>query len=171
MSVRDTEKTQMMKKWTLLAAMAMLVVAGCAASEEASAETAAPKAAKPSVDAATLDHYIRTQEALAADDFEAAKTAVGELASAAQGEWRTLAETAASAGDIEALRQAFKPLSDQILKSELPPGYASAYCPMADGGNGAYWAQREGEIANPYLGTAMLTCGSFQSPQESDDGA
>jgi uncharacterized protein DUF3347 len=36
------------------------------------------------------------------------------------------------------------------------------YCPMANGNEGAYWLSDSRKIRNPYLGSAMLTCGSTQ---------
>ncbi|HSP40424.1 MAG TPA: DUF3347 domain-containing protein, partial [Gillisia sp.] len=33
------------------------------------------------------------------------------------------------------------------------------FCPMANSDKGAEWLSRSSEIANPYYGSAMLTCG------------
>ena len=56
--------------------------------------------------------------------------------------------------------QAFKPLSEQIAKMNLPSGYAVAFCPMFE--NGSPWVQKSGQIANPYFGKSMLDCGEFR---------
>lgn len=36
------------------------------------------------------------------------------------------------------------------------------FCPMYDGGKGAYWISEVKEIKNPYYGNDMLTCGSVK---------
>ena len=48
------------------------------------------------------------------------------------------------------------------MSGEIPPGYAVAFCPMADDDRGARWVQKKGEIANPYFGSSMLICGVFK---------
>lgn len=110
-----------------------------------------------------LAHYVAAQEALAGDDYAGAKKALGQLAQMAAPSLKTLAEQAASAGDIEAVRAAFKPLSEELIKDEVPEGYVLAYCPMADGNEGAHWIQKDGpSIMNPYFGASMLHCGVFK---------
>lgn len=112
---------------------------------------------------AELAHYVAAQEALAADDYSGAKKALGQLAVASPTSFKTLAEQAAKAGDIEAVRAAFKPLSDEVIKGEIPEGYVLAYCPMADNNEGAHWIQKDGpSIMNPYFGASMLHCGVFK---------
>lgn len=114
-------------------------------------------------DAATvLEKYLSVHEALATDDLAGAKKALGSLAEAGDGEIRKLAGAAASAGDLEKVRAAFKPLSAAIARIELPDGYVIASCPMADSGKGASWVQKDGKVRNPYYGSAMLTCGTIQ---------
>ncbi len=107
--------------------------------------------------AAQVGEYVRAQEALAADDFEGAQSALAALIAIADGVVGPLAETAAGAGDIESLRSAFKPLSELLAGMDLPAGYARAYCPMYDGGSN--WVQIDGPVRNPYYGSMMLTCG------------
>ena len=109
-----------------------------------------------------LYYYIAAQEALAGDDLAAAQKALQALAGQVEGSLKGPAETAAAASDIKALRAAFKPLSEEFATVELPPGYALAYCPMADEDRGARWIQKKGEIANPYFGASMLHCGVFK---------
>ena len=109
-----------------------------------------------------LQYYIAAQEALAGDDLAAAQKALQALAGQVEGSLKGPAETAAAAGDVKALRAAFKPLSEEFATVELPPGYALAYCPMADEDRGARWIQKKGEIANPYFGASMLHCGVFK---------
>ena len=64
--------------------------------------------------------------------------------------------------DIADLRTAFKAFSEGLASGEIPPGYAVAFCPMADDDQGARWIQKKGEIANPYFGSSMLICGAFE---------
>ena len=33
--------------------------------------------------------------------------------------------------------------------------------PLADGGEGADWIQKDGDIANPYFGIALKECGEI----------
>ena len=132
-------------------------VIGCAA------RIAAPsvEAFAPTIDPADfetqLDAYVEVQEALAADNFEVARTQLAEFAQITDTTTRALTETALSAPNIEALRSNFKPLSESLLAQNLPQGFARAYCPMYD--NGSSWIQRDGPVRNPYYGAFMLTCG------------
>ncbi len=116
---------------------------------------------QPQLPDSSLQHYIAAQLALAADDYSEARRALQQLAGEAAGEIEVLAEQAVQTEDIGSLRAAFKPLSDEIIGRALPEDYAVVFCPMADQGQGAHWVQRDGEVKNPYFGSAMLTCGSI----------
>ena len=105
--------------------------------------------------------YLTAAEALAADDFAKAKTALTDLAKESQGPLKTKAQAAADAKDVAAMRKAFKDLSEDVSKMEMPAGYGVVFCPMYAGGGGK-WVQKQGTVANPYFGKTMLTCGSFQ---------
>ena len=110
-----------------------------------------------------LLHYVAAQEALAADDIDQARQALQDLVQSASPTLKPLAEKAASGADITAVRVAFKPLSEQVRKGQIPEGYVLAYCPMADGDKGAHWVQKDQpQIANPYFGASMLRCGVFK---------
>ena len=110
-----------------------------------------------------LLHYVAAQEALAADDLDQARQALQDLVQNASPTLKPLAEKAASGADITAVRVAFKPLSEQVRKGQIPEGYVVAYCPMADGDKGAHWVQKDQpQIANPYFGASMLRCGVFK---------
>ena len=105
--------------------------------------------------------YIAAQEALAADDVRTArreltrlKTAIGEPAVS------RLAAGAASARDLTAMRVAFKPLSEALVRLPWPAPYQPMYCPMFDNNAGATRVQKAGPVANPYYGQAMLRCGT-----------
>ena len=73
----------------------------------------------------------------------------------------------AKAPSIEKQREAFFPLSKQLaaVLQVFPPlkPVNQAFCPMAFDNAGATWLQQSEEIANPYFGTAMSTCGEIQS--------
>ena len=110
-----------------------------------------------------LVHYVAAQEALAADDLDQAHQALQGLIQNASPTLKPLAEKAAHAADLAAVRVAFKPLSEEVMKGQIPEGYVVAYCPMADGDKGAHWVQKDQpQIANPYFGASMLRCGVFK---------
>jgi Cu(I)/Ag(I) efflux system membrane fusion protein len=110
-----------------------------------------------------LLHYVAAQEALASDDLDQARQALQDLVQNASPTLKPLAEKAASAADLAAVRVAFKPLSEEVRKGQIPEGYVVAYCPMADGDKGAHWVQKDQpQIANPYFGASMLRCGVFK---------
>jgi hypothetical protein len=102
-------------------------------------------------------HYVAAQEALAADNFKLAKSSLELLAKDSEGELKELTESALKAKDLKTLREAFQPLSEFIAKAELPNGMAVVYCPMVK----AHWVQKNGEVANPFYGSAMLHCGTI----------
>ena len=136
----------------------LAVVAGTLAVLLFPAERHAMYAAAGQADfAAQVGEYVRAQEALAADDFEGAQSALAALIAIADSVVGPLAETAAGAADMESMRSAFKPLSELLAGMDLPAGYARAYCPMYDGGSN--WVQIDGPVRNPYYGSMMLTCG------------
>ena len=110
-----------------------------------------------------LLHYVAAQEALASDDLDQARQALQNLVQNASPTLKPLAKKAASGADIAAVRVAFKPLSEEVRKGQIPEGYVVAYCPMADGDKGAHWVQKDQpQIANPYFGASMLRCGVFK---------
>lgn len=110
-----------------------------------------------------LIDYVAAQEALASDDLDQARQALQGLVQNASPTLKPLAEKAARASDITGVRIAFKPLSEEVRKGQIPEGYVVAYCPMADGDKGAHWVQKDQpQIANPYFGASMLRCGVFK---------
>ncbi len=145
--------SQQVKRLAVLAGLLGAVLAVPAAHRAVHASTAAGQA-----DFATqVAEYVRAQEALAADDFAAAQSALADLIAVADSVVGPLARAAADAGDIGSMRSAFKPLSEFLAGTDLPAGYARAYCPMYDGGSN--WVQIDGPVRNPYYGSMMLTCG------------
>jgi len=108
--------------------------------------------------------YAAVQEALAADAYGGARTALESFRRSAPEDLRTLVDEVLATGDIDSMRRAFKGLSEEMSGRELPPGYVVAFCPMADGFQGAHWVQREGPVRNPYFGSSMLECGEVVEP-------
>jgi hypothetical protein len=140
----------------LLATLLIGVTSGCV-TRTAPAFTDAMPAADPADFETQLNEYVHVQEALAADDFEEARTQLEEFARITDSSTQVLAARALAATDIATLRADFKPLSESLVAQELPQGFARAYCPMYD--NGSSWVQRDGPVRNPYYGAVMLNCG------------
>ena len=105
-------------------------------------------------------NYTAAQEALAVDDFDAAKVALNALASESSGDFQKEIQTATTAADIDSMRLAFRSASDILIKNGVPAQYAVAYCPMYKGGSS--WIQKKGSIVNPYTGKSMPGCGAFK---------
>jgi hypothetical protein len=105
--------------------------------------------------------YLHASSALAADDFGKAKVFLRALAAESRGDLKARAEDAAGTGDIEAMRESFKALTEEVaVHMGYPDDYAVAFCPRYK--NGSKWIQkREAPIANPYLGKSVPACGSF----------
>jgi Cu(I)/Ag(I) efflux system membrane fusion protein len=130
------------------------------------------------------DQYLAVQQALAADDFEKAQKAIAGLesavttvdteslkGSAAEHLWHKehanltkLVRKLKQAGDIKAMREDFRPLSEEVgvLAKAFGFGEDNAIyelqCPMAFEGQGAIWYQADDDVRNPYYGATMLKC-------------
>jgi hypothetical protein len=124
----------------------------------------------PQAVATVFDGYIQIQTALAGDSLEGvtanaqaiARTVKEDKANTFAGKIAEQAETLAKAKDLAAAREAFKPLSESLIKiaakdSAVSSVYRQAYCPMAK----ASWLQSGSSVSNPYMGKAMLRCGQF----------
>jgi Cu(I)/Ag(I) efflux system membrane fusion protein len=114
-----------------------------------------------------LDPYLQVQTALAGDSLSGAHTAARALSAQAAKAGPALkaviapADKIAAAADIKAARTAFGELSDAMIgiagAGTGGKGVRVAYCSMVK----KSWLQKDGEIANPYYGSAMLRCGEF----------
>ncbi|MBC7567109.1 MAG: DUF3347 domain-containing protein [Pedobacter sp.] len=72
-----------------------------------------------------------------------------------------------NAGNIKHQREHFEMLSPEIyelVKAGDKTGQKFYYvnCPMYNGGKGGNWISETKDIQNPYLGKAMLNCGSIK---------
>lgn len=65
--------------------------------------------------------------------------------------------------NVDGQRNFFESLSTNMIalvKSTKPQKMYVQFCPMADNNQGAYWLSDKKQIANPYFGDQMLTCGN-----------
>lgn len=112
---------------------------------------------------ALLPLYEKVASALCADDLTATKAAARILATEAvrlhHDGIAGPAAAVAGADGIAAARMSFKALSTAtVALAQHVKGYFILTCPMAQ----ADWVQSAREVANPYLGKDMLTCGTVK---------
>ena len=111
--------------------------------------------------------YIQIHDALAKDSLDGVSAAASVLEKAAQNnktfpsELSQEAQALAQAKDLNTARDAFKPLSETLIKALGNDQIGSnnlveAYCPMKQ----AHWLQTGSTVSNPF-GTSMATCGSI----------
>jgi len=118
------------------------------------------------------DHYLKIQTELAKDSLKGMDEHANAIANAVRGDKMKMlspdvakqAETLAKAKDLKAAREAFKPLSTSLIKyladNKAGEGaYFEGYCPMVKAG----WLQAEKDVRNPYMGKAMLACGTLKN--------
>ena len=136
--------------------------------------------------AAVFDGYLQIQTALAGDSVEGVATNAQAIAKSVKEDKANTftatigqqAEAVAKAKDLAAAREAFKPLSESLIKFAVKDAavtslYRQAYCPMAK----ASWLQTGTTVTNPYMGKAMLRCGQFVkaaaagTPEHADQSA
>lgn len=111
-----------------------------------------------------LDNYFEVSKALADDNLASAKTSSDSLTQKAKAAGKhALAEHAAklaAAQTIADAREALKGVSHCAIDLAAgSPGYYVMTCPMAK----ADWLQKAKDLENPYMGKAMLKCGSIKS--------
>lgn len=153
---------------------------GSSPSEQASepAASESPAAAQPESVAAVFNHYEEARALLASDKTEglaAAAEEIGQSANAAKADVNEgaaahlgmvageAAKLAAATDDIAKARLAFGEVSRHLVQAaaadpSLAAGRVALHCPMAEGYQ--HWIQNNAEVSNPYMGTAMLACGS-----------
>lgn len=136
---------------------------------------AAPRGSDaPATSLAVLGAYERVRALLAADQLagvadaamaldRAARAAVAETGTAHFASIAEGASALASAGDLAAARTAFGRISQHVIEllahdEALARGQHVFQCPMATGYG--KWVQPTSQLENPYMGKAMLSCGS-----------
>jgi len=154
-----------MKKYIITAAFSLFSVISVTAQSKKDAQISK-----------LYQNYIAIKSALASDDADKTSKAATEFIKTAsavdykiisEGNLTTLKKEAtliSDARNIAAQRETFFNLSDHMIaltkefKLSEKPVYIQ-YCPMADGS----WLSSEKQIANPYYGKSMLTCGNVKS--------
>jgi membrane fusion protein, copper/silver efflux system len=134
-----------------------------------------------------LTNAVAVSKAFAADDLNAAHTALAVLTESskavntdslplgsiqqARAQLETLSATIMKvhmSKELEAARVAFEPLQKELFNLADKFGYTTSgqdvaifHCPMAFDNRGADWLQFTGErVENPYFGSGMFRCGS-----------
>jgi membrane fusion protein, copper/silver efflux system len=132
------------------------------------------------------DAYLRLSEALASDDYPAARaaaeatdTALDDIDMAllkgdAHMRWMGQSESMkkalsdmTDAQDIGSFRVPLLPLTKSVRAAIETFGIGAgaavyqAHCPMAFDGKGGNWLQAGNEVRNPYYGDMMLNCGTL----------
>lgn len=119
----------------------------------------------------TLQGYFAIQKALAADEFETARTSAQNLLTSLEEEENqptivSILHDYIKAEQIAEARVSFYDLSQALISllkeasTDSPSNIFLAHCPMARKGKGADWLQESKTVANPYYGSSMLRCGS-----------
>lgn len=107
----------------------------------------------------SFSNYLKMQESLAKDDLKGALSSHKVICAKELLHYKDdYKDCTKNFKSIEELRTSFKQLSEVYMtngnKKELE-GLQKATCPMAE----AKWIQKKGDLANPYYGKSMLTCG------------
>ncbi|MDW9379069.1 DUF3347 domain-containing protein [Chryseobacterium sp. JV558] len=154
-----------MKKYIITAAFSLFSIISLSAQSKKDAQVSK-----------LYQNYIAIKSALASDDADKTSKAATEFIKTAstidykmvsEGNLNVLRKDASvisEARNVAAQRETFLNLSDNMIaltkqfKLSDKPVYVQ-YCPMADGS----WLSNEKQIANPYYGKSMLSCGSVKS--------
>jgi hypothetical protein len=128
--------------------------------------------ALPSLVQAVFDSYIKIQTALAQDSMQdvsanaAAITVTVQTVNAKllSPDMAQQAKILAQASDLKSARDAFKPLSDSLIKyldanKAYRGHYTQVFCSMTN----ARWLQTGSVVSNPYLGKDMARCGQIKN--------
>ncbi|MEN7549674.1 DUF3347 domain-containing protein [Rapidithrix thailandica] len=120
-----------------------------------------------------VQQYLILENKLVASDAGEAQKAAQQLQTALKKVKNNqtilqYAEKIASSTQLDKQRVAFSSLSNALIalveKSEFTSGALyKAYCPMANGNQGAYWLSSKNEVLNPYFGNKMLKCGAVKA--------
>jgi Cu(I)/Ag(I) efflux system membrane fusion protein len=146
-------------------ALALLAAAGLCSNPLIRAADGSALAAPVKI---VLTNYMAIQAALSADSLKGIPESAGAIVKAVKADQAKLlsadvaqqAEDISQAKDLAAARDAFKSLSDSLIKyladhQVNSQTYDEVYCPMQN----ASWLQTDTDVKNPYLGKSMLQCG------------
>jgi hypothetical protein len=126
---------------------------------------------------ALVQDYMEVKEAMVDDNYEQARQTASDMQNSLQesglreeqrNELKGAISRLEEARDIEALRQQFHSLSEelyQVVKNNEDLVDETLYwqhCPMAMDGQGANWLSDQEQVSNPYMGQRMPRCGSVQ---------
>lgn len=154
-----------MKKYIITAVFSLFAIISVSAQSKSDAQVSK-----------LYQNYIAIKSALTSDDADKTSKAASEFIKTAstidyklvsEGNLNILRKDATAiseARNITSQRETFSNLSDNMVglakefKLSDKPIFVQ-YCPMAD----ASWLSNEKQIANPYYGSSMLTCGSVKS--------
>ena len=139
---------------------------------------------KSDLTSAIIDGYLQLKNALVNDNSEKASEAgkmmlaafsnfeMGKLTEDQHTKYMEIAESAKEHAEhivkspLEHQREHFEDLSidinDLVALVGTDKTLYQDFCPMASGGKGAIWLSETKEIANPFYGSKMLTCGKVQ---------
>jgi Protein of unknown function (DUF3347) len=115
-------------------------------------------------------HYIMINKALVKADAKKVQMMSGMLVTILNSYGKAsdasaIAAKLAADSDIDGQRKLFAQLTlafEPLLKGQVSKGTIyKNFCPMANGG-GAYWFSNSENIINPYLGSAMPSCGEVK---------
>ncbi|MDI6402112.1 efflux RND transporter periplasmic adaptor subunit [Balneolaceae bacterium ANBcel3] len=133
-----------------------------------------------------IDAYSRGKDALVDSDLDGAQEEFAEFRSRLESigehglpgsgheswmmsftELHEQAGRIVNAGELEEARNAFRALSDELIRAVKLFGADGVvyhqYCPMAFDDEGGHWLSRESGIRNPYLPETMLMCGEIRN--------
>jgi Cu(I)/Ag(I) efflux system membrane fusion protein len=136
--------------------------------------------------ASVVQAYLRIHEALAGDDLSLAQASAQKLGVAVDGvvfaagdagalfweprakELRAHAQHVGAVSDLKNARVGFEALSETMhvlvehFGNPTPTTLHRVFCPMANNAGGAYWYQKDENVANAYFGRAMAKCGEVR---------
>ncbi|WP_028583698.1 efflux RND transporter periplasmic adaptor subunit [Desulfogranum mediterraneum] len=144
---------------------------GSAAAVPSQEEQTAQLKVSGNLAAQLIPSYLALQEALAADNLDAAKASLKTMTArtAHAGGLPDLLHTMLAAESLDDLRRPhFETLSNALIAAfkASPDSYDGEllimHCPMAFGDRGADWLQLSEPLKNPYFGSVMLGCGDVK---------
>ncbi|MEJ2003987.1 MAG: DUF3347 domain-containing protein [Cyclobacteriaceae bacterium] len=166
------KKTAIHKAGSVLLFLAASVIVSCSGNNTGSSVEKSGNASISDPNEDLIGAYIALKNDLVESNLADAKNSAGELLSASEraglsAESLALLREMSNAGDLNEIRDAFDPLSQQVYTWAKTSDHGDQtlywqYCPMALDNRGANWLSLEEEILNPYFGDQMLRCGNIE---------